>query len=178
MPYPLHIKLDQSKQFLQNIEDEIEGFNTKVERMLRSTNLFEKDILDMNAAVNTLESLRAEGMKLHKLLNSIRRSKKQYAPNRRERESSTFQGAYGNLTGEVRKNIRTLNVMLKHLDFLIDTVKRSNNDKTRTTVAMATHLDQKAEQREKFGASFADPSDLIVAAALLLVAIKKLWQEH
>lgn len=168
---PYH-KLLQARKYLKDIERAIELFNKKTDIVLQS-DLFKKSVTNMDGASNKLESLKKEGLILQAQLNTLlKKGKKSYAPKVEERSNGSFQGAYGNLLGDIRKNSRSLDEMLRHLDFLIATIKNTNNENTRTLVATAAYVKQEIKQKEKFG-NQADASDFLTLAVTLAAVIKK-----
>ena len=160
--------LQNAQRELDRIKQQIHKFNKLVVLAQKNNNIFNKDILNPNAEVEKLQSLRRHCKALMKQLdNQLKGGQKRYAKSRSERQSSHFQGSYGNLKGHNRLLWKQLRYFLNHLDTLINIVKSSNNDKSRTWTAIAEAGGQNVDQFKDTG-SFLDGGDPLVIAAILL----------
>ncbi len=171
-----YYKLQNSERELKELKIKVSHFVGAVNRFQKNTDLFAKDILNPAGAIPDIEKLRGEARQLIRQLDSqLKGGQKRYAPDRRSRKSSHFQGMYGNLKGHNRQLVKVLNNLVIHLGLLIDLIKSSNNEKSRTTTAIAEAFQQNMDQKKDFGSSFdgSDPLILIVAIAALF----KRWRK-
>lgn len=173
-----YYNIQNAQKELKRIQLRMTQFNKLVELTQKNSNLFKKDILDPNGEVAKLQKLRKHCKNLMSQLDAqLKGGQKRYAKSRAERQSSHFQGSYGNLKGHNRLFHKQLKYFLHHIDTLIKIVKGSDSDRSRTWTATVEAAGQNVDQYKETG-GFMDASDPLVVAALLLVAIKKLIKKN
>lgn len=169
-------KLQNSERELKQIKQKVNQFAAAIRHFQKNTDLFKKSITNPSGAIPKIEQLQAEARQLIRQLDSqLKGGQKRYAPARKERNSTHFQGRYGNLKGHNRQLVKILNTLLVHLGVLGDLVKSSNNEQARTTFALSQAIGQDMKQQKEFGTSFdyGDPLILVTAIAVLFKSWRK-----